>query len=402
MPIHPDTEFFAWHFMPYTALPDDVEDYDSLWVDFPNSHFDPKKGHEYYQRYLSELVLADKLGFDGVCVNEHHNTPYSLMPVPSILAGSLIPQTTGKLCVMGTPAGLDHPHRLAEAYAMLDVMSGGRVEFAFPLGTPMEYWSSGVSPITARERQKEALEVIIKAWTQDGPVRHEGEFYNYRYLNIWPRPYQQPHPPIYLVGSGSPETIELAAKMGVGYSSTFSPVKKQLAAQQTLKERARHYGHEIRPEQVPIVCMAYVGDDDESALAEMEPHVKHFFTVLTKAGRYINAPGYLSIEEFRRRNGQMISSSHGGAFDWDAIREQFRVVAGTPKTVADTVEKWAEEAGTSRIIFQIHRGDMPHWKVVRTITGLANEVIPMLKERSLKARAEGAFDAQAPERAEAS
>lgn len=388
MPILPDTEFMAWHFMPYYDLPENIDDYESLWVDFPNKYFDPKKGHEYYERYLSELVLADKLGFDGVCINEHHNTPYSLMPVPSILAGALIPQTKGKICVMGTPAGLDHPHRLAESYAMLDVMSGGRMEFAFPLGTPMEYWSSNVNPVTARERQREALEVIMKMWTQEGPISHSGRFYNYRYLNMWPRPYQQPHPPVYLVGSGSPGTIELAAEMGFGYSSTFSPITSQLAAQKTLKERAAHYGHTIRPSQVPIVCMCYIGDDDESALAEMQPHVRYFFTTLTRAGRFIDAPGYLSLEEFQKRNGRMLPSSHGGAFDWAQIRQQFRVVAGTAKTVADTIEKWAEEAQTSRIIFQIHRGNMPHWKVVRTITGLANEVIPMLKERRRLADAE--------------
>lgn len=386
MPILPDTKFYAWHFMPYTALPENVgEENDSLWVDFPNSHFDPVAGHELYKRYMSELVLADRLGFDGVCVNEHHNTPYSMMPIPSVIAGALIPQIKGRICVMGTPAGLDHPHRLAESYAMLDVMSGGRLEVAFPLGTPMEYWASSVSPVTARERQEEALDVILKAWTAEGPIRHQGRFYNYRYLNIWPRTYQQPHPPIYLVGSGSPGTIELAAKHGFGYSSTFSPIAAQLEAQALLKQRAAHYGHSIRPDQTPIICMVYIGDDDESALAEMEPHVRYFFTVLTKAGRYIDAPGYLSLDEFKKRNGRMIPSSHGGAFDWEQIRKLFRVVAGTPKTVADAIEKWAEDAGTNRIIFQIHRGDMPHWKVVRTLTGLAEEVIPMLKARQAAA-----------------
>jgi alkanesulfonate monooxygenase SsuD/methylene tetrahydromethanopterin reductase-like flavin-dependent oxidoreductase (luciferase family) len=385
MPILPDTKFYAWHFMPYTALPANVGEQDSLWVDFPNSHFDPVVGYGLYQRYISELVLADRLGFDGVCVNEHHNTPYSLMPNPSVMAAALIPQVKGNICVMGTPPGLDQPHRLAEAYAMLDVMSGGRLEVAFPLGTPMEYWSSSVNPVTARERQQEALDVILKAWTQDGPISHHGRFYNYRYLNIWPRPFQKPHPRAYLVGSGSPSTIELAARYGFGYSSTFSPIAAQLEAQALLKQRAAHYGHIIAPEQTPITCMVYIGDDDESALAEMEPHVRYFFTVLTKAGRFINAPGYLTMEEFQKRNGQMIHASHGGAFDWLQIRKLFRVVAGTPTTVANAIERWAEDAGTNRIIFQIHRGDMPHWKVVRTLTCLAEEVIPLLKRRQTAA-----------------
>jgi hypothetical protein len=77
----------------------------------------------------------------------------------------------------------------------------------------------------------------------------------------------------------------------------------------------------------------------------------------------------------------MVHASHGGAFDWQQIRRLFRVVAGTPITVANAIERWAEDAGTNRIILQIHRGDMPHWKVVRTLTSLAEQVIPLLKER---------------------
>ena len=381
MSILPNTEFFAWHFMPYSKLPENVADYESLWVDFPNKLFDPKEGKALYKRYLDEMVMAEKLGFDGLCVNEHHATAYSMMPVPSIIAAALIPQTTrAKICVMGTPPGLDYPHRLAASYAMLDVMSGGRLEVAFPLGTPMEYWAGTANPVTARERFQEALDVILRAWTEDGPLRHEGRFFNYRFLNLWPKPMQQPHPPVYLVGSGSPETIELAAERGLGYSSTFSPIVNQLAAQARLRERAAVHGHTIRPDQLPMVCMAYVGDTDEEAMAEMLPHVKFFFNTLTRAGRFIDAPGYLSLEEFKRRNGKMLPDLHG-KFDWEAMQANFRVVAGSPKTVADTVERWAEEAGSSRVIFQIHRGDMPQWKVVKTITGLAQQVIPELKRR---------------------
>ena len=104
---------------------------------------------------------------------------------------------------------------------MLDVMSGGRLEIAFPLGTGMEYWANPINPATARERIKESIEIILQAWTEDGPTNHYGEYYTYRFLNPWPRPMQQPHPPCYIVGTGSPETIELAAELGFGYAAVF-------------------------------------------------------------------------------------------------------------------------------------------------------------------------------------
>src|SRR4029077_8164312 len=130
-------------------------------------------------------------------INEHHNTVYSMTPAVSVMASAVVTATSrAKIMVAGVPINLMYPNRLAEEYAMLDVMSGGRMEYAFPLGTGMEYWSNEgtVNPTTARARFREFLDIILKAWTEDGPMRYDGEFYNYRYLNVWPKTYQKPRP----------------------------------------------------------------------------------------------------------------------------------------------------------------------------------------------------------------
>ena len=207
--------FNVMHFMPYVYLPVNHKEFKSTWVSFPNKYYDPEKGHELYRRYFEQLVMADRLGFDAIVVNEHHNTVYSMMATPNVIAAALIPQTRkAKICVWGVPPNFMLPNRLAEEYAILDVMSKGRLEVAFPLGTGMEYWSNPVNPATSRERFRESLKIILQAWTQDGPTTHYGNFYTYRFLNPWPRPYRKPHPPCYIVGTGSPETIELAAELG--------------------------------------------------------------------------------------------------------------------------------------------------------------------------------------------
>ena len=206
--------FNMMHFMPYVHLPENHKDFKTTWVSFPNKFYDPEKGHELYQRYFEQLVLADRLGFDAIVLNEHHNTVYSMMATPNVVAAALIPQTKrARICVWGVPPNFMLPNRLAEEYAILDVMSKGRLEIAFPLGTGMEYWSNPVSPVTSREKFRESLKVMLQAWTADGPTTHYGKFYTYRFLNPWPRPYQKPHPPCYIVGSGIPETIELAAEL---------------------------------------------------------------------------------------------------------------------------------------------------------------------------------------------
>ena len=156
--------FDFMHFMPYVHLPKNQKDYKSLWVDFPNKYYDPQKGHALYQRYLAELILADEVGFDAIVVNEHHNTSYSMMAAPNLIAAAIIPQIkNAKICVWGTPPNLEYPNRLAEEYAMLDVMSQGRLEVAFPLGTGMEYWANPINPATARERHEELIDIILQA-----------------------------------------------------------------------------------------------------------------------------------------------------------------------------------------------------------------------------------------------
>ena len=170
--------FNAMHFMPYVHLPENHKEYKSLWVSFPNKYFDPERGHALYERYLSELVLADRLGFDAIVVNEHHNTVYSMMATPNLIAAALVPQVkNARICVWGTPPNFMLPNRLAEEYAILDVMSKGRLEIALPLGTGMEYWSDPVNPATAREKFKESSKIMLQAWTEDGPTTHYGTHY---------------------------------------------------------------------------------------------------------------------------------------------------------------------------------------------------------------------------------
>jgi alkanesulfonate monooxygenase SsuD/methylene tetrahydromethanopterin reductase-like flavin-dependent oxidoreductase (luciferase family) len=373
-----DLQFYAMHFMPYASLPADHKKYDSLWVDFPNTNFDPAKGHELYQRYMSEMVLADKLGFDGLVVNEHHNTVYSMMPVCTLMAAALIPQTTqAKICCYGVPVNLEMPHRLAESYAMLDVMSGGRLEIALPLGTGMEYWANSVNPATARARFLEAIEVMVQAWTVPGPSSYDGEFFNYRYLNTWPQPMQKPHPKLAIVGTGSPETIEIAAQRGWAYNSVFVPIVQQVKTFRALREQYAKHGHADSPDKRMMNAIVYVAETDEQAEREARGHIQYFFEDMARTTpRYLAPPGYISLEQLRIRAAA--AKMHGG-FDWDAMTQQWRVVCGSPQKVVDKLGAWAEEVESSRIVVNMHLGDMPNWKVVKNMSLFAEQVIPKLR-----------------------
>ena len=330
------------------------------------------------------MVLADELGFDGLILNEHHNTQYSMNPAPNLTAAALIPQTKSWINVFGTPPNLGYPNRLAEEYAMLDVMSGGRLRVAFPLGTGMEYWANAVNPATAGPlpRVDRHHPQVLDRGRPDQLLRRV--LHVPATSNPWPKPMQKPYPECYIVGTGSPETIELAAELGFGYSVVFIPTKVQLQVFDHFRERLAHHGHDPTPDKVTIgPVLAYVADSDEQAEEEFRPHVMYFFeNALRTTPRYLNPPGYVTVPEFRKRI--QAADVHGSA-NWDDLIAINRIVAGTPEKVADALGRWIEEAGSSRVNLNLTIGDMPNWKVVQNTTRFAEEVLPLLRSPATQA-----------------
>lgn len=375
-------EFFFFHNCAYPVIPEDPEQYHATWVDYPNRLFDPVQGHALYRKHLRLFRLAEELGFDGVSLNEHHNTQFSMTPAVSVLAGAVAAQTSRvRILVAGVPINLQYPNRVAEEYAMLDVLSGGRMEFAFPLGTGMEYWSNegSINPTTARARFRESLEVILQAWTQDGPTRFDGEFFNYRYLNPWPRPYQQPRPKIFIVGSGSNETIDLAVEYDAGYSIVLVPVEAQLKAFDRMRTLAAERGRTVQPDDLIVVTMVYLAESDEQALEELRPYVETFFSWMHRVPpKYLLPPGYVAGPEFLRRVSDA-ALAHGEEASLEEMLEIMRFAAGSPQTVADTLVRWAREAGCSRMNVIFELADMPEWRVVKSMTAFADEVMPRVQ-----------------------
>src|SRR5438093_9539683 len=166
-------KFHSFHLMPYPDLPDDfAEKYRSVWVDVPGHLFDPAVAHAAYNEYLDELEYAAAMGFDGICVNEHHQNAYGLMPSPNLMASALARRApNAALIVLGNSLALyNPPTRVAEEFAMLDVLSGGRLVAGFPVGSSMDTnYCYGQIPALLREKYREAHDLIIRAWTDPDP-----------------------------------------------------------------------------------------------------------------------------------------------------------------------------------------------------------------------------------------
>jgi alkanesulfonate monooxygenase SsuD/methylene tetrahydromethanopterin reductase-like flavin-dependent oxidoreductase (luciferase family) len=263
------------------------------------------------------------------------------------------------------------------------------MEYGFPLGTGMEYWSNAgqVNPASSRARFREGLEIVKQAWTQPGPSRYDGEFYNYRYLNTFPQPFQKPHPKMYIVGSGSAETVELAVEFETGYSVVFVPIRQQLKTFGEFRRLTEEAGREVKPEDVVITNIVYVADTDEAAVREAKPHIENFFSWFHRVPpKYLLPPGYVSTEEFLRR-ASSTALADGTKATWDDMVAIGRIACGSPETVADLLAHWAEDAGTSRLLVTLSIGDMPEWKAVKNMTLFAEEVIPRIRARGSNAAA---------------
>lgn len=374
-------KFFAFHLMPWDRLPADFDEkYDTAWTWLPNSLYEPQHGHELYNRYLDELVLADELGFDGVCVNEHHQNAYGTMPSPNLMGSILARQTKNvKIAVIGNALPLyNPPTRVAEEFAMIDVISGGRLIAGLVVGGGPEYYSFSMNPTFARSMYHEALDLVVRAWTEPGPFEHYGQHWKLKYVNPWPRPLQQPHPPIWIPGAGSKETIEFVAARRYGYMGIpYFHIDFFQKNFDSFREAAERNGYKSSPGQLGWLCPIYVAETDEQAWDEYGQHLFYFAHSLLK-GLVVLPPGYTSarsIAGIRKALGQFLSNV--------TTREQIEAgayaIVGSPATVRDRLKEYGQRLGVGNLLGLFQLGTLPADLTRKNMTLFAREVMPALR-----------------------
>ena len=379
-------QFHAFHLMPYRHLDlAEADKHRSYWVNLPNTLWDRSKGPALYAEYIGQLAYAAECGFDGVCVNEHHQTAYGLMPAPNLIASALIERTRGtkvKVAVLGRALPIvNNPVTIAEEFAMLDNMSEGRLIAGFVRGIGCEYHSSMVNPILSHERFHEAHDLIVQAWTRDGPFDFVGEHYNLNYVSLWPRPVQLPHPPIWVPSQGSRETIEWVAAPERKYPllMAFSPIDTVVRFHEAYRKAALDFGYEVSGDQLGWSTPVYVGESDEEAYAEAAPHIEalfnHFFHIPLE---YLFPPGYTSINSFQA----MMEFRKGLATSKQTLSDLMtrgNCIVGSPKTVAARIRELHERTGFRLMVPMIQFGTLPDDLVRKSTQLFASEVAPALR-----------------------
>lgn len=373
-------KFVFFHLMPYQYLPEDFDEYRSPSLTFPNRHFDPQLGHQLYHRYLDELEYAEKLGFDGIAVNEHHQSAYGLMPAPNIMAAALARRTSrAQIMVLGNAIGLrDHPLRVAEEIAMLDHLTDGRIVSGFVRGIGWEYFAHSVNPTRSRDRFVEAHDLILKAWTSTEMFQWISPNYEFRYVNLWPRPLQQPHPPIYIPGAGSTETMQFVAAHGHTYMSVYAPTRAIKRWFDGYRSAVEELGLQPETGKLALSIPVFVAETDERAHAEGRQHIEWLFHKGLKQGpEIVFPPGYMSPSSMRGLLKAGMKSYPELTYE-ELLAEGYAVV-GSPDTVGERLAELQEQLGFGQVITLMGIGDMPHHRTIRSMDLFASEVMPALR-----------------------
>jgi alkanesulfonate monooxygenase SsuD/methylene tetrahydromethanopterin reductase-like flavin-dependent oxidoreductase (luciferase family) len=374
-------KFVFFHLMPYPYLPDDFDErYPSPSLTFPNKHFDIERGHRLYHRYLDELEYAERLGFDGIAVNEHHQTAYGLMPSPNIMAAALARRTEkAQIMVLGNAIGIrGNPLRVAEEIAMLDHLTDGRIVSGFVRGIGWEYFAHSVNPTRSRDRFNEAHDLIIKAWTSDEMFQWISPNYEYRYVNLWPRPLQQPHPPIYIPGAGSTETMRFVAERRYTYMSVYAPTRVVHRWFDGYRQAAGELGYVPDPEKIGLSIPIYVAETDEQAHREGREQLMWLFHKGLKQGAELMwPPGYMTPSSMR---GLLTAGMKPfPELSYEELQADGYAVVGSPSTVTARLRELHDELGFGQLIGLFAIGGLTHERTVRSMELFCAEVMPALR-----------------------
>jgi alkanesulfonate monooxygenase SsuD/methylene tetrahydromethanopterin reductase-like flavin-dependent oxidoreductase (luciferase family) len=392
---------FVFDLLPYSEHLDHLKDGQELPWPLPKRHFKPDVAVRTYAEHLAAWEEMERLGYDGIGFNEHHTSPYGLMNSPNLLAASVAQRTKKmKLLIYGNLLPLHDPLRLAEELAMLDCLSNGRIISGFARGIPREYNVYKVRLSESRARFEEAWEIISRAWTEE-VFSYEGKFWSYEDVAIWPRPVQQPHPPVWVPVSGSKETIEWAGRHNFPITPGLAPTRgvREDIIRYYASCLARH-GHRLTPEHLVIQANAYVADSKAVAVKEAGPSTLYFNQTLFSHGnisetRLQEKVGYVGSSSFdylRPENRAALSGERSRFRNMtmeSLTRDAEQMPWGTPDEVVERLIASADHAGAATLLVGLNRGAMPHELFLNQVRRFGTEVLPALQAHRVTKTREG-------------
>jgi natural product biosynthesis luciferase-like monooxygenase protein len=311
-----------------------------------------------YKSIVDQAVAAEELGYDAIWLAEHHFTKYGVAPSIPVLGAAVAEHTSTIRIGSGISVLPFHdPRRLAEDYAMLDVLSGGRLDFGCGRGyQPAEFAAFGVSMEEARERFEESVEVIDGLWRNE-TFSYHGKFFEFEDLSLYPRPVQSP-PPIWLAAV-SPSSFVAAAKAGRPFLSApqITPLPKIREGYDTYRRVLGESGWDDSSVTLPLQRSVYVADSLEAARSA--PAEAYMWYSRTNANRMAKQGAAIKGYEFyQKAQGNLLQ------VEYDRLVDDGSLLFGTPDTVAAQIETLRDELGLNYLICWMNAGGLDHQLVL--------------------------------------
>ena len=379
----------------YPNVPKDfVESGELNWVKPTPSLFDPRESGEMYRMFIRLMQGADKVGFDGLAVNEHHATGFAMTPSPNLLAASLASTTeNAAILVIGNSLALYNPPvRIAEEMAYLDCVSDGRLIAGFVFGTPMDSaFAYGNPPIEVRDRFHEARNLILRAWEEQEPFAFNGKYTKLRYVDILPRPVQK-RPPVWVPGSGSVETWDLVIDENYCYGHlSFSGLYSAKPTVDAYWEYCDKRGGDMNPNRMAFTQIVCCAETDAEAEAKYYDAVRYFYRTNTVDPNFAMPPGYSTAKSMRSQNTLMkvgeskltpedkARAASGEMSFWEYDEKGF-IIAGSPERVSQRLRELAKDLRIGQLIACCHVGDLAEEVAAENTRLMGERVIPTLRD----------------------
>ena len=354
--------------------------------------------HRLLHDALEQIELADRLGFDVAWEVEHHFLEeYSHSSAPEVFLAAASQRTSRIRLghgIVQTPPPFNHPARVAERIATLDLLSNGRVEFGSgEAASAVELEGFGIDPDRKRDMWREGLEVALRCLTEEPFTGHEGEFVSMPPRNVVPKPLQKPHPPLWIACSRR-ETILLAAEHGLGVL-TFAFVDPEEARawvdeyHTVLAERGVAIGQSVNPNVAAVTTMMCAPTEQEAIARGVEGANFFGYSLGHYYGYGDHVPGRTDVwAEFVERRGQRgydpdAASGTGARLQAKPSGESgsgLRGAVGSPEQVREFVRRY-EQAGVDQLIFVLQAGNNRHEDICASLELFGTEVLPEFAER---------------------
>lgn len=340
----------------------------------PARLYDRERGSLSLQRGLEQMEAGHEAGFDGLTLAEHHYSTSQMVPAPHLLAAALGERLpSAQIAILGTDLLLHNPVNVAEQYATLDNLLGGRLRFGLLRGTANEYLTYGTNPWESRAQFEEAVELVIRCFTEPEPFGWEGRYYRYRNISIFPSPVQTPHPRITLSGN-SVSSARFAGRLRCDLGIGFMPPESAAASVAAYRESAAEAGWTPTADNILYRQFTYVAESDAQARIDTREHswprgVSPFSTnpeltaVIATAGAAMAGVPKGVVPDMSKA-----PNIYGQTF------------VGSPDTVLDRIRSTVEAIGCGRLelLFTGVAGAMSHENVVRSIKLTGQSVLPAL------------------------